>query len=114
MLFEEVPHDCQHYIQYDNRNFINPHNYINSKQQNCVGNIIVDVEIPANSVYQIGNLFYVIKDEFRLLYVDIPLDDVEKVEVLGEQVMLFYKSFQSLYHQGIIYNVPVGSSLEKN
>lgn len=110
ILFENVPEDCRFYVQFNNRNFINPHNYFNTTDKFCIGSSLIDVEF-MDGYIRIGNLYYVVKDEFRMLYIDISLDGTQGVVVSDQQVMLYYKDRQSIYHQGIVYNVPIGSVL---
>lgn len=113
-LFDEIPTDCKYYIQLNNRNFINPHNYINNEDKQLVGNFIIDSEMLKDVIYKIENLYYVVKDEFCAIYVDIPLDNVQQIEVIGEQVMLYYKNEQKIYHQGILYTVSNSSRLRNS
>ena len=109
-LFDKIPEDCKFYIQFNNRNFTNPHDYFNISDKQSIGNILIDIEF-MDKYIRVENIYYIIKNEFRSLNIDLPLEGIQDIQVSDDQIMLYFKSGQSIYHQGILYNVPSGSRL---
>ncbi len=112
-LYGLVPIDCFRYIKYDNRHSMDVHYYINNDIEKSIGCKRQDLTKLLEIIYSDGGVYYILKDNYSAFLIDYPMNDknISRVEVSGNEVMIYFTDRQELYHVGEIYPVPIGSTL---